>query len=589
MSLTAVFSTSANNQMGFGHFRRSLWLSKVFRDEFQIPSFYIISPHAEVEEILRKEKIPFKTASTVQDEAAILEDLKEAFLIIDKRDTNTALYAKLPFLTIGIDNYGSDAHYFDYNITPLPSPLPLESNLKGSQYLIFPQEFWNYQRVRAIRPVHKILVSFGGSDPADLSYLTYEIFQRIKEPYSVQIILGPLYQGKLKNLKSALPHIKFLPPLPHLYEQITAADLTLTSFGITAYESSLLGTPVFILNPSQYHEDLTKQVGFPGAGVGEPQNIEEIIQKLTDFIQKPSFAILDSPSKGCFQIKSALKQILIRKKTRCPACGEYGARIVKRNDLDNIYFCEQDRIFFRNPDYQCSTINYSSNYFVEDYQKQYGKTYEQDRPNIDIFNQIRLNYLIKLIDKTPRKKNLLEVGCALGFFLTMAQQSGHFDCEGAEISSYACQYAKYTLGLKVEQTDFLQMEFSYPYYDVIAMWYYIEHNQNLSQVIKKIKSALKVGGLLALSTPNADGITSRKDRSQYAKRIPDDHYFEFSLKGLQQLLIKEGFELLDYNITGVHPKRWLKNIPSFLLPLFRWLMKKLKIGDTFEAYFKRLR
>lgn len=589
MISNAIISTAANKKLGMGHFQRSLWLAKIFQNEFSVKPFFLINPHSQTEEILRKEKISFKTIKDPEEEKNALEQFRDSLLIVDKRDTDYGFYSKFPFLSVGIDNHGKDSQYFDYVIQPLPFRDSIQSNLDGPQYLIFPDSFWNYQQQKIIRPVKKILASFGESDPADLSYLIYELFQRIKETYVVQIVLGPFYEGKLKNIKSAFPHIKITPAQTDLYQPIHSSDMVITHFGLTAYESNLLGTPVFLLNPDSYHQGLTQKSDFPNAGVGSAMRIEEIREKLVKFISRPFFAAIDGPSKGNYQFKTALKQILNKKKSRCPVCSEYGSKAVFRRELDNIYFCEKDRLFFRNADYECQTINYGTNYFVEDYQKQYGKTYEEDRANIDKLNRPRLDQIIRLIKKTDRKQNLLEIGCALGFFLDMARKTNLFDTEGIEISNFAVNYAKYKLNLKVEQGDFLSSQPPYPYYDVLSMWYYIEHNQDIHSAIKKIKESLKIGGILALSTPNGDGISSRKNRTAYAEKIPGDHYFEFSPAALKTLLAKEGFKMISLRFTGVHPARWFKNCPKFLYPLLRFLMKKLHLGDTFEAYFRRVR
>jgi 2-polyprenyl-3-methyl-5-hydroxy-6-metoxy-1,4-benzoquinol methylase len=316
--------------------------------------------------------------------------------------------------------------------------------------------------------------------------------------------------------------------------------------------------------------------------------MDEIKTRLISFLAFPDFFQIDLPVKGNIDFKLMFDKILKKQKRNCPICGTFkDSLVVKRKDIYNIYWCAKDLVFFRDQDYEAPTL-YSSNYFVEDYQKQYGKTYEQDKENINGLNLPRLKTILALTADKSYKKNLLEVGCALGFFLELAKQSGQFEVEGVEISEYAANFAKYKLELNVMQKDFLKTVFSHPVYDVIAMWYYLEHNKQMDDALVKIKEALKIGGILALSTPNANGITARKNHKEYAKIIPEDHYLEFSIPGITAMMKKHGLELVATRITGIHPGRWIKVKSKIINRILTWVMKKKKLGDTFEAYFKRI-
>ncbi|HCL56023.1 MAG TPA: hypothetical protein DHW82_03320 [Spirochaetia bacterium] len=587
MNSFAVISTAGSTQMGFGHLKRSIWLSRFLKDEYKLDTLFLVNKNPRAETILKESGLQFVMVDSPENEKEILENTHAQILFIDKRDTKNGFYQNLPYLTIGIDNYGEDAHYFDFLINPLPYlSKDFPANYKEEKYMLFPDDFWKYQKSRIKKNIKKILISFGGSDPQDLSTLLYQTFQRIKTPFEVQLILGPLYQGSLSPADST-EFFKIKPAVDSLYPFIYESDLVLTSFGITAYEASIIGAPVYLINPSDYHQELSRVGGFASYGVGNLSIIEDLRIKLLYFIENPSFHHFDGPLAGNLNFKNILGKCLSSAKKPCPVCGQYNARILKRKEKDNLYFCEKDKIVFRNSDYQ-ALMKYDSNYFLDSYKNQYGKTYEEDRVNIDRLNQSRFQTILSLLPQSDRKLNLLEVGCALGFFLDMAEKSGRFATEGIEISAYGAAYAKNKLGLNVSSEDFLKTSFSRPYYDVLAMWYYIEHNQSFEKAILKIKEALKVGGILALSTPSCFGISARKDLSAYASRIPEDHYYEFSPGALQKLMEKNGFKLLKTKITGVHPGRWIKTHFKILNRLIAWWMRKKQMGDTFEVYYKRI-
>lgn len=589
MNPLVLISTSGSRKKGFSLIRRSLWLSETLKKDLGYEPHWIVNQDEELKTLLEQKGIRFTRVSNSLEEKQILKNTPARFLVVDRGNTEGGFYANLPYPVLGIDNCGPDRSSFDYTLDILPDSDCPESNFKGQKYMILPGEFWEYQRPRMVRPIKKILVTFGDTDTPDLALIMKEVFERIKEPFQISFVPGIFYRGRLKALQNRLPaHIQILPPQEPLYPLMKESDLVITSFSITAYESLFLGVPVFLVNPSEKAEGLSVQAGIPGGGVGQFKKIEALRESLVRFIANPYFPPLESPPKENLTLKLVLKTLLNTSKTPCPACGKTGCEAVRRDGFFNLFYCEKDRIFFRSAGYQAK-MAYSSNYFVEDYKRQYGKTYEEDRPNIDRLNRDRMNTLINVLPPIERKRNLLEVGCALGFFLDMAEKTGRFDPEGIEISSYAADYARHKLGLKVTRQDFLKTVFPFPYYDVVAMWYYLEHNKNFTELVARIKEALKIGGVLALSTPNAHGISARKNRKTYGDRIPEDHYFEFSPVGLTACLEKEGFRLIQIKTTGIHPRRWVSLPFSFLDPFIRWVMKKRRLGDTFEAYYERIR
>jgi spore coat polysaccharide biosynthesis predicted glycosyltransferase SpsG/2-polyprenyl-3-methyl-5-hydroxy-6-metoxy-1,4-benzoquinol methylase len=588
MKDTAIISTVGGGNHGLGHIQRSLWLAELVGKEFGLNSSLIVNRDPQVLSFLNEKNISYQAVANPEEERKLLQENPHcAILIVDKRDTDTGIYSNLPCLTIGIDNYGTDSRYFDFLISPLPHAQEEEANFSGLKYLLLPAEFWKYRRHRMVKKPEKILISFGGSDPADLSYLMVRVLERMKEAPEADLVLGPLYRGRLKEMKDIPENIKIHGPQETLYPLMDGSDLIITSFGITAYEASILGIPVFTVNPTDYHQNLSGRSGFPGIK-GDIKAGELIREKLEKFAAAPFLTSLERPSAENLNLKILLKKILQRKKRSCPVCGEADSRVMRRSGFDNHFLCERDSVFFHNPEYTAD-ISYSSNYFLDDYKKQYGKTYEEDRENIDRLNTPRLEIIRKYAPKRDRMLNLLEVGCAMGFFMDMARQTGEFDAEGVEISAYAANYAKHKLGLKVHQKNFLEMDFSRPHYDVVAMWYYLEHNREMEKLVELVRKALKPGGILALSTPNADGISARKDRKGYATRIPRDHYVEFSPLGMNRFMQARGFVPLYVRTTGIHPKRWIKQPYGWVDKVLAWWMGRKKMGDTFEAYFQKVK
>jgi SAM-dependent methyltransferase len=130
-------------------------------------------------------------------------------------------------------------------------------------------------------------------------------------------------------------------------------------------------------------------------------------------------------------------------------------------------------------------------------------------------------------------------------------------------------------------------------FDVITMWFVIEHLKELPQLLIKINSILSQGGVFAFSTPNYNGISRLRNRSNFMESNPLDHYTIWSPLSARRLLKKYGFRIKAVKCPTIHPERFFpadvyKRLPSPVKALIRRLVtaagKLLLLGDTFEVY-----
>ena len=111
---------------------------------------------------------------------------------------------------------------------------------------------------------------------------------------------------------------------------------------------------------------------------------------------------------------------------------------------------------------------YAGTYFAGD---EY-RDYIADRPVIERQFKLRLRRLLRFVPDA-HKKSLFEIGCAYGFFLSIAKNTFH-SAEGIDISNEAIKYARQVLGLNARSSEFLAHEFDMAP-DVVCMWDTIEH------------------------------------------------------------------------------------------------------------------
>jgi 2-polyprenyl-3-methyl-5-hydroxy-6-metoxy-1,4-benzoquinol methylase len=159
---------------------------------------------------------------------------------------------------------------------------------------------------------------------------------------------------------------------------------------------------------------------------------------------------------------------------------------------------------------------------------------------------IRESYLrtaksqVSLIQKYTRGTNLLDIGCAQGFFLFSASKAG-YTTKGIEISQDAVEYAREEFGLDVEAKPFEELRFPENSFDVVTLWQVLEHVPYPLMVLNEVHRILKPGGLVVASTPNIEGIPAKILRKRWwdIKRL---HLNQFTTKTLQDIFKNAGFK-----------------------------------------------
>ena len=196
--------------------------------------------------------------------------------------------------------------------------------------------------------------------------------------------------------------------------------------------------------------------------------------------------------------------------------------------------------------------------------------------------------IINIINKSGF--NLLDVGCAYGPFLIESENNGYIP-DGVEIISDAVEYVRSKLGFLVYQGTYESIK-SDKKYDVITMWYVIEHFADLKLVLTKVNKQLKLGGIFAFATPNSSGISAFKDKHLFFKNSPADHISVWNPKISNKILTRFGFKIRRFRITGHHAERFLP-FPLFKTKLwysiFVIISRIFGLGDTFEVYAEKMK
>jgi 2-polyprenyl-3-methyl-5-hydroxy-6-metoxy-1,4-benzoquinol methylase len=263
---------------------------------------------------------------------------------------------------------------------------------------------------------------------------------------------------------------------------------------------------------------------------------------------------------------------------QCPICKE-DSRLEISTDLYKCVFC--NLIFNIN----FKSLSYNRDYFIAEYEKQYGKTYIDDFDNIYGLSKIRLKHITSLL-KNKDNSAILDIGSAAGFFLKAAKDYGIKKLKGIEISRFASEYCKTNFLIDVIVSSFEEIETDEKF-DIITSWFFIEHLTNPLNELKKIYNMLEHGGIFAMSVPSFFGPMFYFSKDQWIESRPKDHRIDLSPYSAKKILKTIGFKKVKIKICGYHPERVVRRNSIFYRPfelIYRLFSNITKFSDTIEIY-----
>jgi ubiquinone/menaquinone biosynthesis C-methylase UbiE/predicted RNA-binding Zn-ribbon protein involved in translation (DUF1610 family) len=502
-------------------------------------------------------------------------------VVFDRRQTSreelAAIGGRGP--TLGLDEGGTARKYFSYLIDVFPRlPRDLPPNLFCEG---FAAEGPGPASLRRPDKIHRVLLSFGGEDPAGLTETAYTAITAsgLVEPENIDVVVGPLFTRPFER-----PCGRRIVGRTEIRSIISAYDAVFTSYGITPYEALKEGTAPILVNPTAYHEKLSRRAGFPSLGV---RRIDAgFLAKLLQHPAKYLYPMVDSKKIEDRDLTGTIQGLNPEGNSVCPVCGLPRSPSVCRT-LDKTYFaCPSCGLVFLLNFSEGKTL-YNRDYFFEEYRKQYGKTYIEDFGTIKKNSRGRLE-IMERIGISLKDKNLLDVGCAYGPFIDAAREKG-IRPQGLDVSPDAVRYVREHLKIPAAEGDFLTFQPQGPFgaseFDMVTLWYVIEHFQDLPGAMEKIAGLTHAGSILAFATPNRRGVTGLFFPALFYKQSPRDHFSLWDPKSARRVVSLYGFEIRKIRSTGHHPERFplfFRKVLGFYLcgiisRLFGW-------GDTFEVY-----
>lgn len=139
-------------------------------------------------------------------------------------------------------------------------------------------------------------------------------------------------------------------------------------------------------------------------------------------------------------------------------------------------------------------------------------------------------------------RQLLDVGCAAGFFLEVCRDSG-WDVCGVDPAACMVQYAQSKLGLPVFCGTLRARCFRPGSFDVVTLWDVLEHMPDPRRELLEVNRVLQPGGLLVAETQDIGSWVPKVMGKRWIHYGNDLHLFHFTPRSLTRLLQETGFRV----------------------------------------------
>ncbi len=635
---------------GTGHLRRCLGLALETGADILVPDGCTLEEAPVLLEEFKGRGL--KDFQVVKDiEHAEFYGLAVTDLFSADADFVRKLSGKCP--VAALDEGADETGWADYLLDILPPAQDgRQVNLSAPSFIPLPKN----RRLEGERnvPLQTAIVVLGGEDPASLA-LPASVALAACGLLVCCVASSEEKAAQLReSVGGKCPGVSISGPIENLKEKLCQYDLVVSHYGFTAFEAAAAGCAVILLGTTPLHERLAEKYSFaciPSSGVNErafkgllaePEKLyrKGTPQEIPDWPSaqsgdEPSAQSGDGPTAqsgdgqtvqpgdgqassegepgqvaaqstggqaeetrpdgGAADLAGFVRELSKGRRIPCPVCRslpEQGDPVVARIKARTFRRCARCGMLYMSWTVDEKQTEYNRAYFYEDYEKQYGKTYEEDFASIKAQGVRRMS----LIDSIYRRRHssvtptILDVGCALGPFMDAANDSG-WQVFGIDVSQDAVSHVTGKLHYPAICASFpdpdISRQFGIDRFDALTMWYVIEHFQDLDGVLKAASSLVKKGGIFAFSTPSASGVSAKYGGDGFFENSPSDHYTLWEPARAASILKRYGFEVKKIVSTGIHPERFPKGKVKYSPSVLAFASRLFKLGDTFEIYCRK--
>lgn len=247
-----LFVLLGNSKLGLGHVYNCLTIAnRILNHEIE----FLVEKDSQ----LAYDKIKsYNYPVFIQEEVNICDDIKKRkpdVIINDLLDTSEDYIKKLKKdfkLVINFEDLGQGAQYADLVINAMyPEENVINNHYFGQNYFCINDLFLQTKKVSVKDVVKKVLISFGGVDPLNL---TKKVLNSIYD-YCVKmnieiIVIAGMGYNKFDTIKE-FKKVVLLKNIKNIYDYMSVSDVAFISSGRTSFEVACLGLPSIVISQNE--------------------------------------------------------------------------------------------------------------------------------------------------------------------------------------------------------------------------------------------------------------------------------------------------------------------------------------------------
>lgn len=247
-----AFIVTGNKKTGLGHVYRTLLLAKKLNFK---PLFLCnVKDNLAIDKI-KENNFELQSFNDFEELIHLLDSKKIDLVINDTLDTTVEYVKKTKCdkrVFVSFEDLGEGSKFADLSINALYESKNKENKLFGHEYVCLRDEFLLCDNFEVRKEVKNVLISFGGTDPNNLTKYVLEKLSSFKD-LNIKVILGIGYseEESLKYFKKNYSNITFLKDIKRMSSHMLESDIFITSNGRTTYEAASVGVPTISICQNQ--------------------------------------------------------------------------------------------------------------------------------------------------------------------------------------------------------------------------------------------------------------------------------------------------------------------------------------------------
>ncbi len=166
----------------------------------------------------------------------------------------------------------------------------------------------------------------------------------------------------------------------------------------------------------------------------------------------------------------------------------------------------------------------------------------------------RYHEILDFLEPLRKTNNLIDVGCGIGHFLTVAKERG-WNVYGTEFTDEAIQICQ-NKGISMHQGVLNPTNYPSNHFDVVVSFEVLEHINNPQEEVANFNTILREGGAVYLTTPNFNAISRLILKEKWAVIEYPEHLCYYTPKTLSSIFKQFGFSKKWIQTTGINFSRF---------------------------------